>query len=191
MADSGPPFVFVTVGTDHHPFNRLIDWVDAWLPTDRSVRVRCFVQSGTSKPPQHAPFKAYLSPREMVTASGGATAVVSQGGPGTITNCRRQGVIPIVVPRQRRWGEAVDDHQVAFAHRLAERQEVFLAETRAHLWALLDLGLRDPAPFRSPRHSGTIQEVTERVAELVDDLVAAPRPRSWRQRREVPPWRRS
>ena len=23
------PLVFVTVGTDHHPFNRLVQWVDA------------------------------------------------------------------------------------------------------------------------------------------------------------------
>ena len=25
------PLVFVTVGTDHHPFDRLIHWMDRWL----------------------------------------------------------------------------------------------------------------------------------------------------------------
>ena len=32
------PLVFVSVGTDHHPFDRLIGWVDAWLPDDVPVR---------------------------------------------------------------------------------------------------------------------------------------------------------
>ena len=34
MIDRTPmPLVLVTVGTDHHPFERLIGWIDRWTPT--------------------------------------------------------------------------------------------------------------------------------------------------------------
>jgi UDP-N-acetylglucosamine transferase subunit ALG13 len=184
MTESERPSIFVTVGTDHHPFNRLIEWVDAWLAVDRPVRVRSFVQSGTSNPPRHAAWKGYLSPEEMATASGGATAVVSHGGPGTIISCRSRGVVPIVVPRQRRWGEAVDDHQVVFTRRMAERREIFLAESRADLWAWLDAGLREPSTLRTTPHTRRSKEVAERLARLVEDLVTTSRPPFWRRRRE-------
>ena len=34
MTDPGEPLLLVTVGTDHHPFDRLIRWADAWLAAE-------------------------------------------------------------------------------------------------------------------------------------------------------------
>jgi UDP-N-acetylglucosamine transferase subunit ALG13 len=165
------PFIFVTVGTDHHPFDRLIEWVDGWLAVPRSIGVRCFMQSGASRRPLLAPSKRYVSPGDVRAASGRATAVVCQGGPGSIMTCRSQGVLPIVIPRRRRFGEAVDDHQVAFSRRMAAQQEVFLAEARNDLWALLDRALNDPSTFRALRHDWRLGNVTQRFADLVDNLL--------------------
>ncbi|HEV7862459.1 MAG TPA: hypothetical protein VGR20_07150, partial [Acidimicrobiia bacterium] len=52
--------VFVTVGTDHHPFDRLCNWADAWVTEARHPEVPWFVQSGTSQPPARAPFADYI-----------------------------------------------------------------------------------------------------------------------------------
>lgn len=59
MADNGlhdeRPLVFVTVGTDYHPFDRLVQWIDDWMiEGGGAARARVFVQSGTSTPPRHA-----------------------------------------------------------------------------------------------------------------------------------------
>lgn len=172
MPDSERLFFFVTVGTDHHPFGRLIEWVDGWLAS-RSVEIECFVQSGTSPPPRRARSKTFLSPGEVLTALRRATAVVSHGGPGTIMSCRTQGTVPIVVPRRRRWGEAVDDHQVEFSRRLAARGEIFLAQTRADLWTVLDRAVSKPTILRLPPQPRNLEEVTRRFAGLVESLVAA------------------
>jgi len=43
------PLVLVTVGTDHHPFDRLVGWIDRWAPPGR---VRLVVQYGTAVPPR-------------------------------------------------------------------------------------------------------------------------------------------
>ena len=57
--------VFVTVGTDHHPFDRLCAWSDAWVADGRHPEVPWFVQSGTSKAPEHAPARDYIRYDEM------------------------------------------------------------------------------------------------------------------------------
>ncbi len=36
----------VTVGTDHHPFDRLIGWVNDWLAGHPDLSAQFFVQSG-------------------------------------------------------------------------------------------------------------------------------------------------
>ena len=46
------PAVFVTVGTDDHPFNRLIRWIDRWLEAGGRERASCFIQFGTSEAPR-------------------------------------------------------------------------------------------------------------------------------------------
>src|SRR5437667_12384491 len=90
--------VLVTVGTDHHPFDRLIQWVDRWLRSEAPEEIRCVMQTGTSRPPKNAEWHDYVANEQLQGWMQQAAAVVSHGGPGTIMDCRRAGSIPIVVP---------------------------------------------------------------------------------------------
>ncbi len=164
--------LFVTVGTDHHPFHRLIRWVDLWLEDGGALLVQCNIQGGTSWRGRQGTFHDLLSYQEIQAAMGRALAVVCHGGPGTIMEARALAHVPIVVPRLRRLGEAVDDHQVAFARRLAEAGEVHLAETEARLRKLLDRVLVEPEAFRSDRARQHGGEAVQRFQELVDELIS-------------------
>jgi len=180
----------VTVGTDHHPFHRLIEWIDRWLEDGGAQLVQCTIQGGTSWRGRHGSFHDFLSYQEVQAAMGQALAVVCQGGPGTIMECRALAQVPIVVPRLRRLGEAVDDHQVAFARRLAEAGEIHLAETEAELRKLLDRVLVEPGAFRGQLARRQGDEAVRRFQELVNELVSsrgAPDRRSrWRRQRLSP-----
>jgi UDP-N-acetylglucosamine transferase subunit ALG13 len=170
------PLLLVTVGTDHHPFDRLVRWVDGWLDGERgqAAGLRCRMQTGTSAPPtgRGTEWEAYLEFEALQAAMRDAAAVVCHGGPGTILGARHVGAVPIVVPRRHRLGEHVDDHQLAFCRRLAGDGDVFLAETEAELHALLDRVATEPAAFRAPaEHRGTAAAVRA-FERLVDDLVA-------------------
>jgi UDP-N-acetylglucosamine transferase subunit ALG13 len=50
-----------------------------------------------------------------------ARVVIAHGGVGSILTAIHARKHPVVVPRQRRYSEAVDDHQGELASRLAER----------------------------------------------------------------------
>jgi UDP-N-acetylglucosamine transferase subunit ALG13 len=116
------------VGTDFHPFDRLVGWIDDWLER-AGDGVRCVVQHGSSRPPRNASAAAYLSYTELQTAMGSADIVVCHGGPATITEARAHGHRPICVPRDPALDEHIDGHQQRFARRLGEAGLVRLAET--------------------------------------------------------------
>jgi UDP-N-acetylglucosamine transferase subunit ALG13 len=171
------PLLLVTVGTDHHPFDRLVRWVDGWLGTagGRAAGLRCLMQTGTSAQPGDASgahWQAYLEFEALQAAMRDAAAVVCHGGPGTILGARHMGAVPIVVPRQHRLGEHVDDHQVAFSRRLAAEGSVFLAETEADLHGLLDRVAAEPAAFRALLEDRGTATAVRAFERLVDDLVA-------------------
>jgi UDP-N-acetylglucosamine transferase subunit ALG13 len=169
------PLLVVTVGTDHHPFDRLVRWVDGWLAGAAGGRT-CLMQTGTSAPPAGgADWTPYLEFDALQAAMREAAAVVCHGGPGTILGARRLGAVPIVVPRRHRLGEHVDDHQVAFSRRLAAEGSVLLAESEAALHALLDRVVAEPAAFRAPVEREGPTAAVRAFERLVGDLVAGRR----------------
>jgi UDP-N-acetylglucosamine transferase subunit ALG13 len=171
------PLVFVTVGTDHHPYNRLIHWADDWLAAGGAERAHVFVQHGTSAPPKIARSRDYLPHKDMQAAIAQSTAVVCHGGPSTIMEMRYKGLVPIVAPRNSALGEHVDDHQIRFARRIAQLGTIRLAETREELFALLDMAIATPDRFRADNDDTGIAESVHRFEELVDELLRR-RPRS-------------
>ncbi|MGH8999553.1 MAG: glycosyltransferase [Acidimicrobiia bacterium] len=174
MSAAQRDLVFVTVGTDHHPFDRLIDWVDAWAAADPArLAVPCLVQSGTSKAPRHLPYRDYVRYDEMCEAMSRAVAVVSHGGPATIMDARRLGRVPIVVPRSHDLGEHVDNHQHRFARRMADLGQIHLASGPEELFSLLDRALADPDAFSLVASGDDIAAAVDRFSEMVDDLMAA------------------
>jgi UDP-N-acetylglucosamine transferase subunit ALG13 len=133
----------------------------------------------------------FLGHEELQRAMAEATLVISHGGPATITEARRNGHLPIVVPRDPVHREHVDNHQQLFARRLGAAGMVWLCETEAELVEALDKGLADPSMFAlsaDAQAQGARAEAVARVGRIVEDLMAQ------RSRRAVRPgagrWRR-
>ena len=135
--------VFVTIGTSE-PFDRLID---ALPPIDGEELV---VQIGDSETrPAGARCLSYVPYDELVELIRTARVVVTHAGVGTIMTALANGKRPVVMPRLVRFGEAVDDHQVALARRLAEAGYVMLAEDAAALAAAVVGGPADVGARRN------------------------------------------
>ncbi|HEU4421595.1 MAG TPA: glycosyltransferase [Pilimelia sp.] len=172
--DPVPGTVLVMVGTDVHAFDRLLDWLERWF-AGRSDEPALVVQYGHSRTPTLPHVVAFLGHDELQRAMAEATLVVSHGGPATITEARRHGHLPIVVPRDPAHREHVDNHQQLFARRLAVAGMVRLCETEVELADALDKGLADPSAFAlgaDSRAQGARAEAVARVGQIVDDLVA-------------------
>ncbi len=165
------PFSFVIlVGTDHHAFQRAVDWADrraASRPEDK-----IFIQYGRSAAPATADGAAFLSPAEMREAVAGADVVITHGGPGTISDARSGGHRPIVFPRDPALGEHVDDHQQRFAAWCDRRGLVRFAKTTDDLDAMVAA-----LPSSGTREERTDHSASAEAIAAVGALLDAPLPR--------------
>jgi UDP-N-acetylglucosamine transferase subunit ALG13 len=137
------PLLVVTVGSDHHPFDRLIGWIDAWLGAGGAARVRAVVQYGTAARPQQAEAHDFVPHEQLMNLLERADVVVMQGGPMGIVESRRSGRVPIAIPRLHRLGEVVDDHQVDFCTLLSGRGELVMAQNETEVVAAIEAALAD------------------------------------------------
>jgi exopolysaccharide biosynthesis glucuronosyltransferase PssE len=116
--------ILVTVGTNEAAFDRLILALDR-IPPGEEIVAQC--GSSLHRPARAACFD-FLPFEELTQLVRRARFVVTHAGAGSTMVALANGKRPIVVPRLRRYGEAVDDHQLHFARRLAEGGLVMLAE---------------------------------------------------------------
>jgi UDP-N-acetylglucosamine transferase subunit ALG13 len=162
--------VVVTVGTDHHPFDRLVDWVDAWALAHPEVDV--FVQHGTAHAPAVAAAASLVAPDELNARVGAAVAVVTHGGLSSIMETRAAGFLPLVVARDPERGEHVDGHQQRFTVYQEQEGRIRLLRTEAELHAALDEAVTDPTAVRLPPTSTDVSAAVAEVGGLIEGLVA-------------------
>lgn len=113
--------VFVTVGTHEQPFNRLIQKIDQ-LKKDGIIEDDVFIQTGFSTyEPKYCQWSKLIAYQDMIQYVEDARIVITHGGPASFIMPLQIGKIPIVVPRQKRFGEHVNDHQIEFVRNVVER----------------------------------------------------------------------
>jgi UDP-N-acetylglucosamine transferase subunit ALG13 len=128
--------IFVTVGSTHFPFDRLIEAVESIKPGEEIV-----VQRGASRiSPANARVVDFMTFEELDDTVSRSRVVVSHAGVGSIMVALAHGRRPIVVPRLREHGEAVDDHQLQVATLLGEQGRVVAVTDVAALPAAVTAG---------------------------------------------------
>lgn len=165
--------VIVAVGTDHHPFDRMIRWIDSWAAAHPNVSV--LVQRGTSAPTERCPSVDLLPHPELCERFSRSVAVVSHGGPSTVMDARMAGRLPIVVARNPVFDEHVDDHQMRFAQHLARHDLAIVVDEEATLHKAIDRAIADPEAFAVPVDASTITGVVE-FGRVMDDLLGTATP---------------
>jgi UDP-N-acetylglucosamine transferase subunit ALG13 len=161
--------IFVTIGTSE-PFDRLTRAVDA-LQLDEEL----VVQGGDSSfRPKGAAFFDYVDYDRLLKLMTQARVVVMHAGVGSILTAVAVGKRPIVVPRLRRYHEAVDDHQLVFAQRLAAENAVLLIDDLAGLGHAVASGAGASGEAMPRRGSSLAADLGSVISSFVrGDAVAA------------------
>jgi UDP-N-acetylglucosamine transferase subunit ALG13 len=163
--------VLVLVGTDVHPFDRLLGWVENY--TARGL-VTWTIQSGSSRETKLAGGSPFLDRAQLATALETAHVVICHGGPATITEARRAGHKPLCVPRDPKQGEHVDDHQQRFARRLGRSGLVQICETEEELHAALERAesKRDAYRIDNSDADAAVVATALQIGRIADGLVS-------------------
>lgn len=113
--------IFVTVGTHEQPFNRLVQEIDN-LKRDGIITEDVIIQTGYSTyEPKYCQWDKLIPYKQMIKNVEDARIVITHGGPASFIMPLQIGKTPIVVPRQHKFDEHINDHQVEFARNVAER----------------------------------------------------------------------
>lgn len=104
--------IFITLGSQKFQFNRLLKKVDELITGD-IIKDDVFAQIGESdyKPKNYA-YKKFLSREEFEEKIKQCEMVITHGGTGAIIGAIKKGKKVISVPRLKKYGEHVDDHQL-------------------------------------------------------------------------------
>ena len=115
--------IFLTVGTHEQQFNRIIEYMDN-LKRDGIIEDDIIMQIGFSTyKPQFCSWEKLFSYEDMKKNVEDAKIVITHGGPSSFIMPLQIGKIPIVVPRQYKFNEHVNNHQLDFCKIVEKRNQ--------------------------------------------------------------------
>lgn len=104
--------IFITVGSQKFQFNRLLKEIDR-LIEENKITEEIFAQIGYSDyNPKSYKYKDFLDRDEFSNIMSKCDKVITHGGTGAIIGAMKHRKKVIAVPRLKKFGEHVDDHQV-------------------------------------------------------------------------------
>lgn len=158
--------IFLTVGTQF-PFDRLVRAVDEALGNGFTEDI--FAQIGDSSyAPRNFRAVASLDKYEFDDCFHGASGIIGHAGMGTICLALEQSKPLLVLPRRKKFGEVVNDHQVAIARKFDQLGHVLAAYEAEELADKMGL-LKTFVP--QPRQASP-DVVARRIADFLDELAA-------------------
>lgn len=117
--------IFICLGTQDFQFDRLLKKVDE-LIEKKVLQEEVFAQVGYSTyRPLGFGYKKFLNFDEFDTLLDNCNYVITHGGTGTIIKALRKSKRIIVVPRLKKYGEHVDDHQKEIIATFSEKNLIY------------------------------------------------------------------
>jgi UDP-N-acetylglucosamine transferase subunit ALG13 len=160
-----PLRLFVVCGTSEFPFDRLVRWARE-CSTEAGPDARFVVQHGAATPAllsDDVTAFAYCTREEYSAHLDEADAIVGHAGLGLVLDVLHTGLPAAFVPRLRRFGEHVDDHQLEIARALdIEKVSVVADDDVSMSWPAVRTlalgGRRPPARLGNAALSAAIAE---------------------------------
>jgi UDP-N-acetylglucosamine transferase subunit ALG13 len=164
--------VFVTVGNSNYRFRRLLDSVDALAGHGILKGEHVLIQAGHTPDfqPKYCKLRPFLPTEEFEKCLEQAELIISHCGSGTVLPAIQLGKLPVVMPRLKRYGEHVDDHQVQFVEALAAEGWIVPAYEPEDLpAAIAEARRRSRQPVPPPP-----SRMQSLVAQAIEDLIGKP-----------------
>ncbi len=157
--------IFLTVGTQF-PFDRLVRAVDEVF--DNGFRdEEIFAQIGeTPYKPRNFKSVESLSKNMFDKYLKDASCVISHAGIGVIATALDNGKPLLVIPRLKKYGEVVNDHQVAIARKFEELGHILSAYSVEEL----PDKLQQLKTFVPVKRENQAQAVADRIARFLQSL---------------------
>lgn len=155
--------IFGSVGTHTAPFDRLVRALDGYAEQTSEGVV---IQIGhATYAPRAAEWFRMTGNDQMAAFMRAADVVVTQAADTMLEAIRARKRI-VAVPRQRGFSEAIDDHQVELARKLAATIGIVVVEDISHLPSILAAGVGPTATARNGEPERLVETLRLSIMEL-------------------------
>lgn len=157
--------LFLTVGTQF-PFDRLVRTVDD-IFDEGLIDEEIFAQIGESLyRPSNFKYVKSLQRSEFDHWAQKASAIIGHAGIGTITIALDGNKPLLVMPRLKKYGEVVNDHQAAIARKFEELGHVLAAYSTQEL----PQKIMQLTTFVPKKRKSQAQSVVQRITKFLNEL---------------------
>ena len=157
--------IFLTVGTQFS-FDRLVKAVDE-LVSRNGFEEKIFAQIGdTSYRPHNFEYVQFLDKEAFDNCIRKASGMISHAGIGTITMALDNVKPLLVMPRLKRYGEVVNDHQLAIAREFEKLGHILVAYQEENLPSKIER-LKSFVPQQRKINA---KAVAERIGKFLESL---------------------
>lgn len=166
--------IVVSVGTDHHPFDRLVRNMDNWAKAHPDDEV--IIQHGTASAPSVADGQKLIPHPELCDLFARADVVICHGGPSTVMDARIAGKKPLVLPRDPQLGEHVDGHQIRFARHLNKHGLAKTLSSEEVIESSIADVLANPEDFKITQERLDAPQGVIKFGEVLDGMLGTKTP---------------
>lgn len=158
--------LFVTLGSQKFPFNRLLKKIDELVEAEM-ISEKIFAQTGYSDYlPKHYDFKPFLDREEFASMEASADIVLTHGGTGAIIGAVKNGKKVIAVPRLAKFGEHVDDHQMQIIEQFEDLQLIIPCRDVNDLLKCI----QEADSFQTKQYSSNTHRIIESIEKYLNNL---------------------
>lgn len=164
--------IFVTVGNATQGFSRFLNAIENLGRNGYFGDEKVLIQTGSNSSIDFdgAEQVDFLSLESFLDALRVARVVISHGGAGTLLQILQLGRVPVVIPREKKFGEHIDDHQVELVQALTlEKRVIPVFQVEGLLQAISQAGNE----CKQPRVSNDNQALNM-VLAAIEELIGKP-----------------
>ncbi len=159
--------IFVTVGSQKFPFDRLLEAIDA-LTAQKVIQEEVFAQIGYSNyKPSHFSCVDFMDRNAFERRIHAADIIITHGGTGVIIKSVKMGKCVIAVPRLSQYGEHVDDHQIQLITEFQKANMLISCMDTSELPAALEKAKE----FRPLPYQSNSQKIMDNIEKYLHQLI--------------------
>jgi UDP-N-acetylglucosamine transferase subunit ALG13 len=161
--------IFLTVGTEF-PFDRLVRAVDRMV-SESVLNEEVIAQIGFGRyRPDHMPYFPSMEKAVFDEHMRGSSAIIGHAGAGTILQALELRKPLLVMPRLKKYGEHVNNHQVGTARKFESLGYILTAYDTGELSTLV----KNLHTFRPPvLERQKTKELANNIKEFLDGIAAS------------------
>jgi beta-1,4-N-acetylglucosaminyltransferase len=157
--------IFLTVGTQF-PFDRLVKSIDEFI-NQNGFEDEIFAQIGKSTyRPRNFEYVEFLNKKNFDGYVNNASGLISHAGIGIIMQSLDNSKPLLVMPRLRKLGEVVNDHQLAIAKKFEESGHILAAYSEKEL----PMKIKQLNTFRLKKRETQAHLVIKRISRFLNEF---------------------